>query len=436
MRIYVFLVLAVVYATQPAAAQPRKLSLHDAIQSALESNADIRIAEEQQVQAGALQHEQAANLLPQISGTASYVNQTINLRALGIGVSNSLLPASLIPSVVGPFSIIDARVQYSQPVLDFSLIKRYQSFRRSAGAADFETQAVRNRVAAMVAGLYFNVQRAHAMTESAQAQVDLDDNLLKLARDRREFGTGTGLDVTRAEARLATDRHRLLQAQDDVRTAQLQLLRAMGERPNTQFDLTDSLSASVLEPESPDNALALALRNRPEVKAFDQRVQAARLAVGESKAESLPSLQAFGNYGDNGTRQDLVPTDAMGVQLQLPLFDSGRRSAHRQLSESQLKQAEIRAKDLRDQIELDVRVAVDNLASNQEQLRAAEEALRLAQEETDLARLRFEAQVTTQIDVVNAQAELAEARSRQVNALFALKSAEIEYQRATGLEIR
>jgi len=81
-------------------------------------------------------------------------------------------------------------------------------------------------------------------------------------------------------------------------------------------------------------------------------------------------------------------------------------------------------------------VAVDNLASNQEQLRAAEEVLRLAQEETDLARLRFEAQVTTQIDVVNAQAELAEARSRQVNALFALKSAQIEYQRATGLEIR
>jgi outer membrane protein TolC len=126
----------------------------------------------------------------------------------------------------------------------------------------------------------------------------------------------------------------------------------------------------------------------------------------------------------------------MGVQLQLPVFDGGRRSAHRKLSESQLRQAEIRAKDLRDQIELDVRVAVDNLASNQEQLRAAEEVLRLAQEETDLARLRFEAQVTTQIDVVNAQAELADARSRQVNALFALKSAQIEYQRATGLEIR
>jgi hypothetical protein len=65
-----------------------------------------------------------------------------------------------------------------------------------------------------------------------------------------------------------------------------------------------------------------------------------------------------------------------------------------------------------------------------------DQALKLAQEELELARPRFEAQVTTQIDVVNAQTQLADARSRQVNAVYALKSAEIEYQRATGVEIR
>jgi outer membrane protein TolC len=288
----------------------------------------------------------------------------------------------------------------------------------------------------MVARLYFNVQRARALTESAQAQVDLDNSLLKLARDRREFGTGTGLDVTRAESRLAADRHRLLQSQNQVRTAQLQLLRAMGERPNSDFDLTDPLAPAALTAETPDEAVALAMRNRPELKAEDQRVQAARLFFAGSKAERLPSLQAFGNYGDNGTSSFLVPTHAVGVQLQVPLFDGGRRSSHREFAASQLRQTEIQAKDLRDQIEFDVRVALDNLASAREQLRAAEESLRLAQEEIELARLRFEAQVTTQIDVVNAQTELADARSRQVDALFAVKSAEIEYQRATGLEIR
>jgi outer membrane protein TolC len=122
--------------------------------------------------------------------------------------------------------------------------------------------------------------------------------------------------------------------------------------------------------------------------------------------------------------------------VQIPLFDGGRRSAHRTTAESQQRQAEIRARDLRDEIEFDVRVAVDNLASAREQLRAADQALTLAQQELELARLRFEAQVTTQIDVVNAQTQLADVRSRQVNAVYVLKSAEIEYQRATGVEIR
>jgi len=91
---------------------------------------------------------------------------------------------------------------------------------------------------------------------------------------------------------------------------------------------------------------------------------------------------------------------------------------------------------MRDEIELEVRVAIDNLTTAREQLRATEQALKLAQEELELSRLRFEAQVSTQLDVVNAQAQLSDVRSRQVNAQALLKSAEVEYQRATGVVIR
>lgn len=410
-----------------ANAQPRKLSLSNAIQAALENNASVQIAEEQQIQAGARSQEQRAVLLPNVSGSAAYTNQTINLGARGIRFPG-------IPTTVGPFGTVDIRLQYAEPVLDIPLLRRYQSSRRTADASDFETQAVKNRVVVTVARIYFNVQRARATADSVKAQIELDNSLLKLARDRQEFGAGTGLDVTRSQSRLAADRHRLLQAENDARTAELQLLRAMGERPNTSLELTDSLASTMLTNETANEAVATAMRNRPEIKAAEKKVEAARLSAGGSKAERLPAIQAFADYGKNGNRQVFVPTNTVGVQL--PLFDGGRRSAHRRTAESQLRQEEVRAKDLRDEIEFDVRVAADNLVSAREQLRAAEEALKLAQEELDLSRLRFEAQVTTQIDVVNAQAQMADARSRQVNAMYALKSAELEYQRATGLEIR
>jgi outer membrane protein TolC len=414
-----------------AQGQPRQLRLSDAIQAALENNANVQITEELQVQASARAKEQRAVLLPNVNGTAGYVNQTINLGARGIR-----FPGFPIPATVGPFGTFDVRAQFTEPVLDLSLIRRYQSARRSADATEFDTAAVRNRVAAMVAGLYFGVQRGRALVDSAKAQTDLDQNLLKLARDRSDAGVGTALDVTRAESRLAADQHRLLQAQNDARTAELRLLRAMGERPGEPLDLADSITTSLLTADPVETAISAALKNRPEIKAEETRVEAARIASRGSSAERLPTIQAFADYGNNGNREVFVPTNSVGLQLQIPLFDGGRRAAHRTTAESQQRQADIRARDLRDEIEFDVRVAVDNLASAREQLRAADQALKLAQDELELARLRFEAQVTTQIDVVNAQTQLADARSRQVNAAYVLKSAEIEYQRATGVEIR
>src|SRR5262249_45529094 len=198
--------------------------------------------------------------------------------------------------------------------------------------------------------------------------------------------------------------------------------------------LSDSLQPSVAPITTTAQAIELAFRSRPELKSEENKLEAARLTFGAARAERLPSLQSFADYGNSGTlATSFLPTRTLGVQLNVPLFDSGRRAAHLKTAQSQLRQAEIHAKDIRDQIELEVRLALDNLASAREQLQSAEQALTLAQEELELSRLRFEAQITTQIDVLTAQTEIASARSRRVNALLTLKTAEIEYRRATGL---
>jgi outer membrane protein TolC len=206
----------------------------------------------------------------------------------------------------------------------------------------------------------------------------------------------------------------------------------MGASLEGTFELADPLSPSATRTETLPGAIELAMQNRPEMIAEQRKVEAARIGRSATRAERLPTLQAFADYGGNGGLDAFVATDTIGVQLSLPIFDGGRRSAHARTAESQLRQAEVRAKNVHDEIELEVRVAFDTLASAQEQLAAAESAFKLAQEELELSRLRYEAQVTTQIDVLSAQAGLATARSRRVNALFAVKNAEVDYRRALG----
>src|SRR5262245_24900318 len=112
MRIQAAMVIAAfVGIGETANAQPRQLSLTSAIQSALENNANVQISEELQVQAGARAKEQRAALMPNIAGTAGYVNQTINLGGRGIRFPN--LP---IPTTVGPFSTFDIRAQFTEPI--------------------------------------------------------------------------------------------------------------------------------------------------------------------------------------------------------------------------------------------------------------------------------------------------------------------------------
>jgi outer membrane protein TolC len=242
--------------------------------------------------------------------------------------------------------------------------------------------------------------------------------------------------VTRANSRLAADRYRLIEARNDSQDSELELLRAMGDRLDTNLELTDPLTAGTEPLQDVAEAIATAMKNRPEIRTEERRIDAARSISSAARAERLPDIHAFANYGSIGNLESWGPTRAMGLQLRLPIFDGGRQAAQLKTAESRLREVQVRARDVRDEIELEVRQALQSLASAREQLRAADLSLKLAQDELELSRLRFEAQVAPQIDVIGAQAELAAARIRQVNALFALKSAELEHRRATGVEIR
>ena len=87
-------------------AQPKRLALADAIQAALENNADLAIAGEAAEQARTRVNEQHSLLLPNINAVAAHTSQTVNLGARGIR-----FPGIPIPSRVGPFDVTDARVQ-------------------------------------------------------------------------------------------------------------------------------------------------------------------------------------------------------------------------------------------------------------------------------------------------------------------------------------
>ncbi|MDR1726956.1 MAG: TolC family protein [Acidobacteriota bacterium] len=422
-------------------AQPAlPLSLRQAVAIALapDGNARALLARESARVAEAQAAQSRAALLPHIDGAAQYQDFTRSLRAFGMGEVATSIPGFAVPSVVGPVQVYDFRLGASQSVFDFSAIRRFQSARASAKAAREDSGGVDDQVAAEVARAYLSALRAEALLEVAWSNRRLSEELLRLAENRKAAGDGTGLEVARAGAQLANDEQALEVATNDLRLAHLALLRVMGLGLDTALALTDKLAyapaeAGELDEAGVGEAVEAALQNRPELRAQAGREDSARLQAGAARWERLPSLSATGDYGSVGTALDSVsPTRVFALTLKIPLFDGGRREAVRAEADARLRGERIRTRDVRAEVESEVRQAMYSLRSAEAQYAAAREGLRLAEQEMAHARRRYDADVATGLEVTDAQARLARARANLTAALYNHNLARVGLGAATG----
>jgi outer membrane protein TolC len=269
---------------------------------------------------------------------------------------------------------------------------------------------------------------------SAQANVDLATALLKLAQDQRVAGVATGVDVTRAETRLAQERVGLAQAQTASEQANLNLQRVIGVPLGYPLTLTDPLRFTVEPLPSVDTAVNQALADRAEVQVSEAQYKMADLERKAVKDELLPSLEFLGDYGVSGITptNTALPTRRVAVQLNVPIFNGGLTQGRITVATSRAHEAELQLNSVKGQVEEDVRLALSALRTTVERVRAADEQFMLAQRELEMARDRFSAGVADNLEVINAQTSLANARSAQVEALAVYNAARLNLAASLG----
>ena len=242
-------------AQQPAA---YRLTLQDAIQKALQANLSVLLAGTRVDEArGALERTRSAAILPRVSAE-TYANvQNRNLRAFGISV-----PGIPFPSVVGPFSNYDFRIYAQQNVIDLASYRTMKASALAVDAGKMDEQDARDLIVRSIAALYLNAQSAAARANAAQSRVTDANALLKLATDKHDAGTATGVDVLRAQVQLANDKQALLVAQNQFKQSLLALARNLGISPGTSLELAEPLQFQPLPQPHPDALLPTALKAR------------------------------------------------------------------------------------------------------------------------------------------------------------------------------
>jgi outer membrane protein TolC len=409
-----------------------KLSLRDAIQAAVDNNVNVRLLKERIAAAQAQANTSLGALLPNVGGYLNGRNQTVNLAAFGLP-SDRLAGLGLTRSVTDPFEVYDARATLVQNIFSLSLIQRWRAAKTGVDVAGLEAEVTKRDVMAMVGLLYIEALRADEAVKARQADIELSQQLLKLARDRRTAGIATGLDVTREEVQVENNKQRLLVSQNELESAHLNLIRALGIEFEVRLTLTDELKFVRSEAERADQALTVAREQRLELRAQENRQRLAVLSLSSVTSERIPSLSLNGDYGWIGLKpEDALATRSIGLTFSVPIFDGGQREGRISETRSRVRQESIRMKDVSDQVTLEVRNALLTLESSTQQVSVSEKGMDLALKELTFARDRFAAGLTTNIEVTNAQTSVARARDNQIEALFRFNASRINLARAKG----
>jgi outer membrane protein TolC len=425
----VVLTLAGLFAGMIGAAQqpqPVRLSLQDAIQRGLQANLGILVAGTRVDEAeGTRLRRLSAALLPRVNAQIYANVQNRDLRAFGISYPG-------LPDVVGPFSNYDFRVYAQQNVVDLQSYRGLKASERAIDAGKLDLQDARDLIVRSIAALYLNAQSAAARVDAAQSRVTDSSTLLKLARDKHDAGTATGVDVLRAEVQLANDRQAQLVAGNQLQQSLLALARNLGMSPGTPLELAEPLRYQALKQPEPEVLAPAALLARADYLSLASQRQGLVEQQRANRARSYPKLSLNGNIGEIGRSIGGVQTTGLiQGQIDFTVFDRDRNGEAQELA-SRVKRIDDQIADLRRGIDEELREALLNLDSAAEQVTVAREGQELAQRELEMAQDRFKQGTANNVEVVTAQDELARAEENYILAVTSHVDAKFELARAMG----
>ena len=285
------------------------------------------------------------------------------------------------------------------------------------------------------------------LTRQAQARgLETSRSLLKEVEVRVEAGLANALDRLRGETNLASEGQRLLAAEQEEARASDELVRQLGrqEFDGVVFVGNEAFAsgATGLETPDPDEILHLAEVVEPEYLLARQAAYRSELRVKQARNDLLPrldmvasgaSLGRSGEYG--GAYERARERDgyqwSLGVEVNVP-WGLRQERARLQVAKNELQVAELGAGNARQRLAMQVRDACRGVAAARQQMKAAEASLKLAREQADQLRSRYEQGLAEFRDVLEARNGAVQAEVGLYRARFAGMRSEIEVARLSG----
>lgn len=425
MRRIRFILFLIVLLATPAllSAQVIDLTLEKARELALTNNPLIKLANEAIKKSDARVIEARAGLLPTLSAFSSYQKYweiptvIFNDMAFKLGSENTMV----------------AGFNFQQPLyVGGTIWNGYQISQSARNITKSQFQATRQAILMEVTNAYNGVLFARSVMGVMQLSVAAAEQNLEQVRKFRATGMSSDFDVLRAEVQLANYMPQLVSAKNNAHLAVSNLLRLLGLSDNELVIISEELTYVPSEHSGQDfqELVQLALEARPEIAMLGEQRLIARKQLALARASLLPSLVFGTSYQYQGQSDDLDFTGdeftksfSSSLSLSIPIFNGLGNNARIQQAKIGLNETSYQEEALIQGIKLEVegayytmKEAEENVATQSKVIASAEEALRLVN-------LRYAEGASTQLEVMNVEVALNQARLNYQRTLFEYNTA-------------
>lgn len=420
-RLAVALAGGLMMITSVAFAAPLEVSLDEAVALALQNNPTIKKAEADKDKATWGVSTAKAGKAPSVnySFSGAYGEPASTTTKSNESYSNSI-------SLSMPL--------YTGGKLEGSI----ETARLNEVSADLGVAQAKQQVKLDATTGYFNVLQARNMLKVSQDSVNSLTEHLKNVQAQYNVGTVAKTDVLRSEVELANSQQNLIKAQNALDLAVANLNNVVGLPLDTELSTKEAAlkyEPVALTVEASVNA---AVANRPEAAQMDAAVETAKQQIKIAGADKKPSLNLGGSTNWNDT--DFPGFDnnnwKVSVSANMNIFDAGLTHSKVKQADAGLIKAEEQARQTKDAIRLETRQAYLNLKEAEKRIDTTQVAVEKAEEDYKIAQVRYSAGVGTNLDVIDAQLALTQAKTNYIQALYDYNTSKAKLEKAMGVAVK
>lgn len=407
-----------------AFAETMDISLEDSLLMALANNHSIKMA--------GYDYE---NAKWQLSSARRATGLTLGWK--GQGIKNGGIATE---AQGGPRTGFSNSFSLSLPIYTGGKLEGLQASAKARVAEqDLAFERTKQSVKESTTAAYFKALQARNQVSVYNDTVKTCNEHLRNVNAQFSVGVVAKSDVLASEVQLASAQLGLTKAENDYYVAVATLNKIIGLPIDTDLNLTDDLDYAHYDVNL-DECTKIAMHNRPDALASLFAIEEAKGGAQSARSGYLPSIsvsagKTYGGYNGWFANDDSKNSWTIGVQGEWNFWDNNVTQANVSAADAMVRKAEENAMETESTVRLEVQTALLNMQSSEKNISTTSTAVEKAEEDYNIARVRYSAGVGTNLDVMDAQDKLTKAKTDYYTALYTYNTSKASLDKAMGLMV-